>query len=115
MEISSNVGISDIVYKHYGNKRSQFAEDLKEYFRFERLGLDIDVHEPRPYIGSTKNQKDLLWSSYGYVSRMTPLQMLTFYNAIANNGILLRPFFVKAVTKNIPPLPQKRAMIRRKI
>lgn len=100
LEISSNVGISDIVYKHYGNKRSQFAEDLKEYFRFERLGLDIDVHEPRPYIGSTKNQKDLLWSSYGYVSRMTPLQMLTFYNAIANDGRMVKPMFVQSIIRD---------------
>lgn len=100
LEISSNVGISDIVYRLYRNKRSQFRDDLMKYFRFEPLDLDIDVHEPKPKIGPTDNMTDLLWKSYGYGSQMTPLQMLTFYNAIANDGKMVKPAFVKALVRD---------------
>ncbi len=100
--MSSNVGISQLVYDIYSapSKRKQFSEDLKEYFRFERLNSDIMVHEPKPRIGSSENPTDLLRMSFGYVSRMTPLQMLTFYNAIANNGKMVKPTFVQSVIKD---------------
>lgn len=100
LEISSNVGISDLVYKHYSNNRHQFAEDLKEYFRFKRLDLNINVYEPIPYVRNTDNYSDLLSVSYGYASAMTPLQMLTFYNAIANDGKMVKPMFVQSVIRD---------------
>ncbi len=101
LEISSNVGISQLVYNHYGSaeKRKLFKEDLTQYFRYEKLGLDIDVHEPKPIIRSSENPTDLLRMSFGYVTRMTPLQMLTFYNAIANNGKMVKPQFVTEVLR----------------
>ncbi len=102
LEISSNVGISQLVFNHYGSaaKRKQFREDLMQYFRYEKLGLDIDVHEPKPIIRSSENPTDLLRMSFGYVTRMTPLQMLTFYNAIANNGKMVKPQFVTELLRD---------------
>ena len=102
LEISSNVGVSQLVYDKYGqsSNRENFRKDLSEYFRFEPLNLDIDVHEPRPKIGSSKNMTDLLRMSFGYVTRMTPLQLLTFYNAIANNGKMVKPMFVSSILKD---------------
>ena len=102
LEISSNVGISQLVFDNYGSaaKRKTFSEDLKQYFKFEKLGLDIDVHEPRPIIQSSENIMDLLRISYGYATQMTPLQMLTFYNAIANNGKMVKPQFVTEVLRD---------------
>jgi cell division protein FtsI (penicillin-binding protein 3) len=102
LEITSNVGISQLVYDHYGTpaKRKQFKEDLMQYFRYEKLGLDIDVHEPKPIILSSENPTDLLRMSFGYVTRMTPLQMLTFYNAIANNGKMVKPQFVTDILRD---------------
>lgn len=102
LEISSNVGISQLVFDHYGSaaKRKQFREDLMQYFRYEKLGLDIDVHEPKPIIRSSENPTDLLRMSFGYVTRMTPLQMLTFYNAIANNGKMVKPQFVTELLRD---------------
>ncbi len=102
LEISSNVGISQLVYDVYGAtaaKRKKFQEDLMQYFPCERLGLDIDVHEPKPIIRSSENPSDLLRMSFGYVTQMTPLQMLTFYNAIANNGKMVKPQFVTEVLR----------------
>ncbi|MBO7277097.1 MAG: transpeptidase family protein [Bacteroidales bacterium] len=102
LEISSNVGISQLVYDHYGSaaKRKMFKEDLMQYFRYEKLNLDIDVHEPKPIIRSSENPTDLLRMSFGYVTQMTPLQMLTFYNAIANNGKMVKPQFVTELMRD---------------
>lgn len=100
LEMSSNVGISQLVYNIYNKKRADFSKDLKEYFAFEPLGLNIKVHEPKPKIGSSENPTDLLRMSFGYVSRMTPLQILTFYNAIANKGVMVKPQFVQLVVKD---------------
>lgn len=102
LEISSNVGISQLVYNIYGrsDRRKEFRKDLMEYFRFERLNMDIDVHEPAPKIKSSENMTDLLRMSFGYVSSVTPLQMLTFYNAIANNGKMVKPMFVQSIISN---------------
>lgn len=100
LEMSSNVGISQLVYNIYNKKRADFSKDLKEYFAFEPLGLNIKVHEPKPKIGSSENTTDLLRMSFGYVSRMTPLQILTFYNAIANKGVMVKPQFVQSVVKD---------------
>lgn len=103
MEISSNVGISAEAFNHYGqnNKsREQFAKDLQQYFFYKRLNSDIEVYEPTPYILSSKRMDDMLRMSFGYVTAMTPLQMLIFYNGIANGGKIMKPLFVKAVMKD---------------
>ena len=98
MERSSNVGISYLVYNHYKNNRRQFAKDLKEYFIYEPLKLDLNVHEPGPTINDTTiYMDDILRLSFGYVTMMTPLQMLAFYNGIANGGKVMKPLFVKEI------------------
>lgn len=100
LEISSNVGICDAVFKNYGKNLSKFGEDLKEYFRFERLDMDIMLHEPKPTIQKTNDPTSLSRVSYGYGSSMTPLQMLTFYNAIANGGKMMKPMFVQSLMRD---------------
>lgn len=98
MERSSNVGISYLTHKHYKDNRRQFSKDLKEYFSYEPLNLDLNIHEPKPTINdSTIYMDDILRLSFGYVTMMTPLQMLTFYNGIANDGKVMKPLFVKEI------------------
>ncbi len=103
IEISSNVGISAEVYNHYGqtvHTREQFAKDLQQYFPYQKLNSDIAIYEPQPYIRSSKRVDDLLRMSFGYVTAMTPLQMLTFYNGIANDGKIMKPLFVQAIMQD---------------
>ena len=103
LELSSNVGISSIVYDFYGKNnetRTKFINDLHEYFMYKRLDCDIALHEPLPYIRETNRLDDILRLSFGYVTAMTPLQMLTFYNGIANNGKVMKPMFVSQVLKD---------------
>lgn len=103
LEISSNVGISSLVYDIYGEnarKREQFAKDLQQYFPYRKLDCDVLIHEPQPMIGSSKYTDDLLRMSFGYVTAITPLQLLTFYNGIANNGVMLKPMFVRQIIRD---------------
>lgn len=102
LEMSSNVGISSLIYDIYCkgySKRSQLRMDLMQYFNYNKLNLDIALNEPKPKIIKTVQLDDLLRMSFGYVTAMTPLQMLTFYNAIANNGVMVKPMFVSAIAK----------------
>jgi cell division protein FtsI (penicillin-binding protein 3) len=97
-EVSSNVGISRIVYEHYRDKPEQFVNRLYEMGLNRKLGIAIRG-EGKPDIKYTDSE---LWSglslpfmSIGYEVRMTPLQMLAFYNAVANGGKMVRPVFVE--------------------
>ncbi|MCH3923987.1 MAG: PASTA domain-containing protein [Bacteroidales bacterium] len=123
IEISSNVGVSQEVYNAYvkdPSRRGKLSEDLSEYFNFNRIGYDLDIYEPKPIIRKTKQIDDVLRMGFGYVSMMTPLQMLTFYNGIANNGKMMKPLFAKAILrdgvieKEIEPVVIKEKMCQQK-
>jgi cell division protein FtsI (penicillin-binding protein 3) len=99
-EVSSNVGISKLVTEYYTGNEEKFINRLYEMNLNNRLGVDIKG-EGKPEI---KYPGDKLWSgvslpqmSIGYEVRLTPLQTLTLYNAIANNGKMVKPKFVKGL------------------
>ncbi|MCI6160359.1 MAG: penicillin-binding protein [Prevotellaceae bacterium] len=109
LEVSSNIGVSRIIDEHYGKNPEKFVEGI------HRLGLAADLGIP--LVGATparirmpkKNSRGqyvnwsktaLAWMSIGYESQVPPISTLTFYNAIANNGKMMRPRFVKQVLKN---------------
>jgi cell division protein FtsI (penicillin-binding protein 3) len=103
LEMSSNVGVSQVVYDNYiaKGRKTQLSKDLKEYFYFDKLNMDILVHEPKPYINEKGTSvDDILRLGFGYVSVMTPMQLLTFYNGIANNGVMVKPMFVSNVVQD---------------
>lgn len=97
-EASSNVGISRIVYDHYREKPEQFINRLYKMGLNRQLGLEIRG-EGKPEIKYTDHPLwsglSLPWMSIGYEVRMTPLQILAFYNAVANDGRMVRPVFVE--------------------
>jgi len=99
-ELSSNVGISKVVYKAYRDKPQQFIDKLYAMRLNQKLGLDIPG-EGAPSIKDTKDKYwskvSLPWMSVGYEVAVTPLQTLAFYNAIANNGRMVRPQFIKEI------------------
>ncbi|MDR0970917.1 MAG: transpeptidase family protein [Bacteroidales bacterium] len=101
-EMSSNVGISQVVFDNYisKGKRMQFGKDLKNYFYFDKLNMDIKIDEHKPYINEKETSVDaILRLSFGYVTMISPMQLLTFYNAIANNGVMVKPMFVQSIVK----------------
>jgi cell division protein FtsI (penicillin-binding protein 3) len=99
-ELSSNVGISKIIYKNYHEHPEKFIDRLYSFNLNNTLDLDL-VGEGQPYINYPG---DPVWSnvslpqiSIGYEIRLTPLQILTFFNAVANDGKMVKPLFVKAI------------------
>ncbi|MCX6327940.1 MAG: penicillin-binding protein [Bacteroidia bacterium] len=102
-EKSSNVGTSKLIYAHYKNNPKDFVNRLYAMKLNERLDIQIKG-EGDPLI---RYPGDKLWSglslpmmSHGYEVLMTPLQILTFYNAVANDGKMMRPRFVTAILRN---------------
>ncbi len=97
-EASSNVGISQIVNESYKNKPEQFVDRLYEMGLNRKLGIKIKG-EGKPEIRYTDSELwsglSLPWMSIGYEVRMTPLQILALYNAVANKGKMVKPIFVE--------------------
>lgn len=102
LEVSSNVGVSYIIDKYYHNNPQKFVDGLK------RMSIDKPLHlqipgEGTPNIKGPKEKyfakTTLPWMSIGYETQIPPINILTFYNAIANNGKMVKPRFVTAAMK----------------
>ncbi len=109
LEVSSNIGVSKIIDRFYADHPEKFVDGIY------RLGLPTDLK--LPFVGAApprirhpkKNNRGqylnwsktaLPWMSIGYETQVPPISTLTFYNAIANNGRMMRPRFVKQVVKD---------------
>lgn len=101
--VSSNVGVSTIIDDFYGSNPQKFVDGLR------RMNIDQPLHlqisgEGRPNIRGPKQRyfakTTLPWMSIGYETQVPPMNLLTFYNAIANNGVSIRPKFVRAAIKD---------------
>lgn len=101
-EKSSNV-ILQLMHRVYRNQPHQFIAQLKRFGLTEKLGIALEG-EPRPDVATPGSKTwsilSLPWTSVGYEVRQTPLQTLAFYNAVANNGKLVRPLFVEKIKRN---------------
>lgn len=99
-EVSSNTVVTQAVYKAYHDNPRAFTDKMKSFGFNATLGLDLKG-EPKSYIpvpGDKNWSKIALpWMAYGYGILVTPLQTLTLYNAIANNGEMVKPQFVKEI------------------
>ena len=100
-EKSSNV-ISKIIFDNYNSSPQEFIDGLKKIGIHQKLGLDI-LGEGLPLIKEASDPTftgiTLPWMSIGYELKITPLQTLALYNAVANNGVFLKPQFVKYIKK----------------
>ena len=100
---SSNVGVAKIIYKYYGKSPENFIRKINNWNLNQKTGIEIPG-ESSPYIPTETQAKQskhtLPWMAHGYNLKLTPLQTLTFYNAIANNGIMVKPTIVERVEQN---------------
>lgn len=112
--VSSNVGISKTIYKHYKQDPSQFLN------RIYKMGLTVPLELELPYannllmkVPESKNWSgvSLPWMSIGYEMRLTPLHILTFYNAVANDGKMVSPIFTSSIISGGKILQRRRASI----
>lgn len=110
-EKSSNVGTALLAIKYYGDRKRQavFVERLKGFGLDLPTGIEVGGEE-KPLIKEAWSVKDdwsgitLPWMSIGYELQITPLQLLMFYNAVANGGRMMKPFIVERVERYGSPV-----------
>lgn len=97
-EVSSNIGFGRAVNDNYRKNQQRFVDKLRDLGMGDSLPIQLRGYA-KPVIYDTKDRS---WSasaltamSYGYGMRMTPIQILTLYNAVANRGKMISPLFVK--------------------
>ncbi len=99
-ELSSNTVMVQAVYENYKDNPSEFVNRIDSYGMNKPLGLQF-IGEGKPKIPqpgtSSWSGIALPWMAYGYGVSVTPLQTLTLYNAVANNGKMIKPIFVKEI------------------
>src|SRR5690606_14913151 len=100
---SSNIGTAKLINEAYGSEPEEYFEQLAKWHLTKPVGIDIPG-EAAPQFHSPGDPD---WSkitlpvmSYGYGFKLTPLQILTFYNGIANGGTMLKPLFIDKIEKN---------------
>ncbi|WP_341651723.1 penicillin-binding protein [Blattabacterium cuenoti] len=100
LELSSNVGIAKIIYENYKENPEKFIEHFRKWKLDRKIGIDIPG-ESMPFIPKPgkKNWSSITlpWMTFGYNIKLTPLQILTFYNAIANHGKMIKPLLIRKI------------------
>ncbi len=123
-EISSNVGMATMVNDHYGRRTPEndnqgaerFLERLHDFNLHVPTGIEIEG-EAAPYLKEAYSEEDqwsgttLPWMSIGYELELTPLQLLTFYNAVANDGRVMKPYLVTEVQRFGDPLENYKPVV----
>ncbi|MFK7981774.1 MAG: penicillin-binding transpeptidase domain-containing protein [Saprospiraceae bacterium] len=120
-EISSNVGIAKLVDQHYNRNKNanRFIKRIKSFYLHLKTNIELEG-EPNPVVKEAYNEEDLWsgitlpWMSIGYATELTPLQLLNFYNSVANNGTMMKPYLIKEIKQEgeilqrFPPTVVKR-------
>ena len=109
LEVSSNIGVSHIIDTYYGKEPERYVKGLYRIGIHEDLKLPLVGYLPPRIRMPEKNKRGqylnwsktaLPWMSIGYETQIAPINTVAFYNAIANNGKMMRPRFIKKVMKN---------------
>ena len=99
-EQSSNVGMAKLVDSLY--KGDEFSNRLRDFHLDARSGIELEG-ERDPFVNDTSQANfsgiSRAWMAIGYESRLTPLQMLTFYNSVANRGRMMKPYLVSEIRR----------------
>lgn len=102
-EHSSNVAMAKLAYNYYTNNPAKFIQHYENLHLTSRTGIDLK-EEFRPTVKNPKRRdwhmQTLPSMGFGYEVMLSPLQLLTVYNAVANNGKLMRPYLVNKVEKD---------------
>ena len=102
--VSSNIGVSRVIDENYHNQPEKYVNGLYKLGIATPLNLDIPGAAKKPNIRRPTKENwsktALAWMSIGYETQVPPMNTLAFYNAIANNGVMVKPKFVKAIVKD---------------
>ena len=102
--VSSNIGVSRVIDENYHHQPEKFVDGLYKLGIATPLNLDIPGAAKQPNIRRPTKENwsktALAWMSIGYETQVPPMNTLAFYNAIANNGVMVKPKFVKSIVKD---------------
>jgi len=97
---SSNVGMSKLAFKTFASQPDRYLSYLHKYHFDSKTGIDL-MGEEKPMLPKIKRNNEglhaMVTMSFGYAIEVTPLQTLTLYNAIANNGKMMKPYLVNRI------------------
>ena len=100
---SSNVGMSKLAYKAFAKRPAEMKEYLHRFHLDVRVPIDLS-NVPKPTMAPLDQkgsaEGNMLWMSFGYGLQVSPLHTLSLYNAIANNGRMMKPYLVQSVRHN---------------
>lgn len=108
-EHSSNVGMAKIAFVNYASNPNQFVDHIKKLRMDSVTGIDLKGEiKPSVYRPGSRHwsRTTLPWMAFGYNLTISPLQTLTLYNAVANNGKMVRPYLVNEIREDGRPLKQ---------
>lgn len=98
IEQSSNVGMSDLGWRLYNDRRDTLRHLVERMFPYEKLHPDVKAREYSSRINDLHaSNRDFLNFCYGYSTRVSALQLITFYNALGAGGRMVKPLFCKGV------------------
>lgn len=99
IEESSNKGMSRLGWMYYRKRRNDLMMLMRQVFPYEKLNLDVNAGvEPNAKMNDANiSNDDFLRLTYGYSTAVTPMQIITFYNAIAGKGRMVKPLFCRAI------------------
>jgi len=97
---SSNAAMAKLAYTYYASNPSKYVAHLQKLHLNERTHIDL-AGERRPLVKTPENKSwsatTLPWMATGYEVLVSPLHTATIYNAVANNGKMMRPYLISAV------------------
>lgn len=100
---SSNIGMSQVAYKAFAQKPAELKEYMHRFHLDTRVPIDL-ANLPKPTMAPLDQkgsaQGNMLWMSFGYGIQLSPLHTLMLYNAIANNGKMMKPYLVNSIRNN---------------
>lgn len=109
-ELSSNVGMAKLAYASYASNPSQFVNHLKTLHLDSVTGIDL-YGERLPFIDHPGSKywsaTTLPWMAFGYNVLVSPLHTCMLYNAVANNGVMMRPYLLNEVSQEGNIIQQK--------
>ena len=98
IEQSSNVGMSELGWMYFNNRRDTLRNIVERMFPYGKLNPDLNAPEYKTYINNLHaSNRDFLNFCYGYSTRVSALQLITFYNALGADGRMVKPLFCKAI------------------